>query len=491
MTNFGENWPRPRWHCRSRKSNALRDEAVRRSKDWEDKFASLTQESEEKLANVQRKSEAALAQAKREVQETTYALVANALSRDDQLAKRLADVAGGVAGALGSTASFSSESRADALDSAVVTIEDIGVRTRDMVIKAAKVLARLFLSMFPEDEVPATLGELVEFFSGEPDPLEDYSRAQTIAGSEAAFILALAHGVNKGVLEKAAEGTPKQPDGRDADLLPYAELANKLATTLSTLLEKMNSERAATPPEQAPAGASDKKREDARNAPNTANRVPNQPVLASDASGPNSKKTSRELKYLRERLKDSEARAKDLEKRLRGILADTAVLKAKAKAAVDREELILDELRKASSQLEYLRLDPRAEAEMVKNRLNALGTSDRASIWSDRARGHALMLLQVRVEHVKMFFQSCKQALVLVHNAFWPLRQTPEGLGALMQEFRSGTALKELVRRQLVRGAKLALGFVRVKYPQLALDRIHELPVQTGERPYFKCFLTP
>lgn len=219
--------------------------------------------------------------------------------------------------------------------------------------------------------------------------------------------------------------------------------------------------------------------------------MPNQPVLASDASGPNSKKTSRELKYLRERLKDSEARAKDLEKRLRGILADTAVLKAKAKAAVDREELILDELRKASSQLEYLRLDPRAEAEMVKNRLNALGTSDRASIWSDRARGHALMLLQVRVEHVKMFFQSCKQALVLVHNAFWPLRQTPEGLGALMQEFRSGTALKELVRRQLVRGAKLALGFVRVKYPQLALDRIHELPVQTGERPYFKCFLTP
>ncbi|PNT67110.1 hypothetical protein BRADI_3g21094v3 [Brachypodium distachyon] len=76
-----------------------------------------------------------------------------------------------------------------------------------------------------------------------------------------------------------------------------------------------------------------------------------------------------------------------------------------------------------------------------------------------------------------------------IHQAFWPLEEVPQELSKLTRELGQDSVSQELMYRQLVRGAKIALAFVRVQYPRLDLSRISELPGDPGDeidlRPHF------
>ncbi|KQJ81388.1 hypothetical protein BRADI_5g00363v3 [Brachypodium distachyon] len=115
---------------------------------------------------------------------------------------------------------------------------------------ASRVLTRLFGKMFDEP-VPESLGKLVQFFSADPDPLDEFSWVQTNSGAESMFVLALAHGVSEYVLRKVASGLPLLPSGEEVALTPYFQLREELAAQLGS----MASEGEAAPPSSTPASS--------------------------------------------------------------------------------------------------------------------------------------------------------------------------------------------------------------------------------------------
>jgi hypothetical protein len=62
--------------------------------------------------------------------------------------------------------------------------------------------------MFPKENLPESLEELVGVFCAEPSPLEDYSHAQMVCGSQITLALAMSHGVPEADLKQATSGFP-------------------------------------------------------------------------------------------------------------------------------------------------------------------------------------------------------------------------------------------------------------------------------------------
>ena len=59
--------------------------------------------------------------------------------------------------------------------------------------------------------------------------------------------MALAHGISQSSLEKLTEGVPKQPDGRDVDLKPYAKRGRKLSKKFSANIQQLFAAEASLP----------------------------------------------------------------------------------------------------------------------------------------------------------------------------------------------------------------------------------------------------
>jgi hypothetical protein len=72
--------------------------------------------------------------------------------------------------------------RTDALADAVAATEGYGTQAKEAILKATRTLAELHKNMFPKENPPESLDELVGVFCVEPSPLEDYSHAQTVCG---------------------------------------------------------------------------------------------------------------------------------------------------------------------------------------------------------------------------------------------------------------------------------------------------------------------
>jgi hypothetical protein len=135
--------------------------------------------------------------------------------------------------------------RTDALANTVAATEGYGTRANEAILKAAGTLAELHKNMFPKEDPPKLLDELVEVFYVEPSPLEEYSHSQTVCGSQITLALAMAHGVPEEELKKATSGFPKKPNGIEVDLSPYVKSAKPLAKQLAWLVERKAAEKAA------------------------------------------------------------------------------------------------------------------------------------------------------------------------------------------------------------------------------------------------------
>ena len=128
--------------------------------------------------------------------------------------------------------------RVDYLSDALSLAWDYGNRARDLVVKARGVFSSIRKSMYPEEEnSPETFNDLVESFSAEGDPLDEFRREQTICGAETVLSLAMGHGV-QGDLNKVTSEFPKGPDGVEVELRPLQPRARRLAEQLSQMLER-------------------------------------------------------------------------------------------------------------------------------------------------------------------------------------------------------------------------------------------------------------
>ena len=59
---------------------------------------------------------------------------------------------------------------------------------------------------------------------------------------------------------------------------------------------------------------------------------------------------------------------------------------------------------------------------------------------------------------------------------YFPHNAQPSGLSALLERFRDGEGLKEVIHAQLVVGANAALAYVRMHRPHLPLDKVLDGP---------------
>lgn len=237
---------------------AERDDALRRADALEKRLGALEKESQ-----------AALDQAKAEAQEREDKRRAEAADREDKLEGRLRTLAEALsgkifchgfftfllgprklnfsfccAGAIGAPLDLKDRVRVDSLTDAVAAVEGCSAQVQGLLAKVKEVLERFHESVLPKAGVPQTLGELVEVFCADEDPLVGYSRAQTRTGAEAMLTLAMGHGI-EGDFQKATSSFPTGADGKEVDLHPFAKRAKKLGKQLAALLEKRFAESSA------------------------------------------------------------------------------------------------------------------------------------------------------------------------------------------------------------------------------------------------------
>ena len=91
-------------------------------------------------------------------------------------------------------------------------------------------------SIFPSDQPPTAVDALAAPLE-DATTIADFTRSQTVRGSELTFQLLLGHQV-PGDFEKVVSGFPRRPDGRIASLGGVKERATQLAVQLVALFER-------------------------------------------------------------------------------------------------------------------------------------------------------------------------------------------------------------------------------------------------------------
>jgi hypothetical protein len=129
-------------------------------------------------------------------------------------------------------------------------------------------------------------------------------------------------------------------------------------------------------------------------------------------------------------------------------------------------------------------MDSEAEARRVNAHLRAAQTHANSiadSFWADRSKALKLTILLDRITQAGILAETSHSALVLVHEAMFPLNNQPEGLPALLDRFENGDDVYSFIREHLRCGALVALSFVRVYYPEIDLELLKTLsPTPSG-----------
>jgi hypothetical protein len=98
------------------------------------------------------------------------------------------------------------------------------------------------------------------------------------------------------------------------------------------------------------------------------------------------------------------------------------------------------------------------------------------NFWANQSKALKLTILQDRIAQAGVLAETSRSALVLVHEAMFPLNNQPEGLPALLDRFENGDVVYSFVQEHLHCGALVALSFVRIHYPEINLELLKALP---------------
>ena len=103
---------------------------------------------------------------------------------------------------------------------------------------------------------------------------------------------------------------------------------------------------------------------------------------------------------------------------------------------------------------EQSRVDERVEKEATGDSLEA------RTFWSNKSKGSVLAKMLDRTWRAALLLEGCRRTLLQINKVYFPHNEQPSGLVALLERFREGKALKEVVHTQLVGGANMALAYV-------------------------------
>ena len=92
--------------------------------------------------------------------------------------------------------------------------------------------------------------------------------------------------------------------------------------------------------------------------------------------------------------------------------------------------------------------------------------------WKDKSKSSIILQFYDRVKQIHNFFDACRRCLAMVNKTMFPLNKQPKTLLELMKKYGSAEEVKELVRKQFIAGAQLALAVVQAAHPQLNMELI-------------------
>ena len=120
---------------------------------------------------------------------------------------------------------------------AVGFLDRVCAYASDALKKSTGSLTTVHHNIFPSDPPPTAVDALAAPFEDDATSLADFTRAQTVRGSELTFQLLLGHQI-QGDFEKVVSGFPRRPDGWTASLGGVKVRAAQLAVTLVSTFER-------------------------------------------------------------------------------------------------------------------------------------------------------------------------------------------------------------------------------------------------------------
>ena len=132
------------------------------------------------------------------------------------------------------------------------------------------------------------------------------------------------------------------------------------------------------------------------------------------------------------------------------------------------------------------RLDDEEEEKCIAHLAEVLRKlsemSAEITFWSDPPKREAVALLKVRAQQIEDLVERCRSTLARLYDAMFPLNPVPVGLGSLLEKFGHGQEVMNFVRAQIAAGAKLALAFVRSRYPNVDFQAVATGPLSEGRK---------
>ena len=125
----------------------------------------------------------------------------------------------------------------DSLESAVGAFDLLCAQVKDRLDQSKVALAAVYRSVFPEGDVPSSTEVLAQLFGPGSSTLADFVRAQTVCGSESAFMLMQLHGVVAD-FEKIVSGFPKTAEMPSTPLEAIRERSAQLGKDMIAMMEK-------------------------------------------------------------------------------------------------------------------------------------------------------------------------------------------------------------------------------------------------------------
>ena len=129
--------------------------------------------------------------------------------------------------------------------------------------------------------------------------------------------------------------------------------------------------------------------------------------------------------------------------------------------------------------LAVVRGDGIGESDLVQAKLATLDepvTQLKNPLWADRDKARVFATLRERVGQVPRLVDFCEKVLRQAYEAMFPLNVAPKGFADLFRLIKYPDRVRIMVREQLRVGARAALAFVHVQWPDVDLMEVASGP---------------
>ena len=120
-------------------------------------------------------------------------------------------------------------------------------------------------------------------------------------------------------------------------------------------------------------------------------------------------------------------------------------------------------------------LDAAAEDQRVNLRvesLTRLAKEANVDFWANETRCRRIVQFQDRAAQTRAFIDLCRDTLSLVYKTMFPRNPQPDEFNDLIKKFKDVQAVHNLVKAQMISGAKFALIWVKIRHSKIDIDDI-------------------